>query len=333
MTSLDTGSPDFPITVVVCCYNAERTVAGTLRSLLEQSWPAREILVIDDGSRDRSVEVVSAIAAGDGRIRLIRNPSNRGTAYCRHLGLTQARTDVLMFFDADDLAEPRLLEKQARVLARDPDLLGVGSYARYVGEADGREDLGLQRVGPTDRETALQHFRRGKLMFMSPATLFWKRDALSVGGYRQQILPNAEGVRYEDFAEDLDLWCRMSDLGAQGRYFLSIPEPLFRYRKPPGSLSSRNLNLMQLKMRWIKDCLLRRRSGRPERTLAEFIQSRSRSQRFDDWRSDKAAGFYKAAGFSYASRRYVRLGAFLLLAALASPKLIRQKLKTQSVRR
>ncbi|MCM2476086.1 glycosyltransferase family 2 protein [Rhizobium sp. CG5] len=332
MTSTSAVSSPLPITVVVCCYNAESTIAETLWTLQDQTCPAQEILVIDDGSQDRSIEIVSQVAAGASHIRLIRNGANRGTAYTRHRGLQEANTEAVMFFDADDLAEPRLLEKQGRMLAENPDILGVGCHAYYVSENAGQQNLGRQCVGPTDRNAALQQFRSNKLTFMPPVTLFWRRDALAVGGYRQRIMPNAENIRYEDFAEDLDLWCRMSDFGSQGRHFLTIAEPLFRYRKPAGSLSTRNVRMMQLKMRWIKDCLLRRRSGEVERSLADFIASRSILDRVNDWRSDKAAGFYKQAGFSYSSRRYVRLGAFLLLTALASPKLIRQKLKTQSVR-
>jgi glycosyltransferase involved in cell wall biosynthesis len=332
MTNIAQFSSLLRITVVVCCYNAEGTIAETLRTLLAQTCPPHEILVIDDGSGDGSLDVVMAVAASNRTIRVIRNAANRGTAYCRHLGLQEAQTEALMFFDADDLAEPRLLERQAQVLAENPELLGVGSHALYFTEGAERTELGYQRVGPTSREAALLQFSGNKLTFMPPVTLFWRRDALAVGGYRRQILLNGDGIRYEDFAEDLDLWCRLSDLGADGRYFLTIAEPLFRYRKPVGSLSTKNLRLMQLKMRWIKDCLLRRRRGLEERSLAQFIASRGLVERFNDWRSDAAAGFYKQAGFAYAARRYLRLGGYLLLAAIASPKLIRQKLKTQSVR-
>jgi glycosyltransferase involved in cell wall biosynthesis len=319
------------ITVIVCCFNAEPTIGETLQSLLEQTWLPAAIRVIDDGSRDGSVDLVSRFAAENDLIRLIRNAANRGTAYCRQLGLTEAATEAVMFLDADDIADPALLEKQGRALAQDPSILGVGSHAHYFSGSGADSNIGRQRVGALDQASALLMYRQSKLMFMSPATLFRRQDALAAGGYRQSLLSNAKGIRYEDFAEDLDLWCRMADLGAEGRYFLTIPEVLFRYRKPPGSLSTKNLKLMQLKMRWIKDCMIRRRNGRAERSLAEFIASRSLRERLNDWRSDKAAAFYKAAGFSYASRHYLRLGLYLLLTAAVSPKLIRQKLKTQSV--
>ena len=146
-------------------------------------------------------------------------------------------------------------------------------------------------------------------------------------------MPNEAGIRYEDFSEDLDLWCRMSDLGSKGRYFLTLRESLLRYRKPLESLSTKNLGLMQLKMRWVKDCLRRRRSGQAERSLADFMASRGIVERFADWRSDKAAGYYKRAGFAYAKKNYPGLAFYLLLTGLMSPKLVRQKIATQKVAR
>ena len=230
MTETSPASPFLGITVIVCCYNAERTISDTLRSLREQTRSPDEILVIDDGSADRSLEVVNAIATADGRIRVLVNEINRGTAYSRQRGLEEARTEAVMFFDADDLAGPRLVETQERVLLGDAAILGVGSHAHYFSEEGVAGHLGTQRVGPTDRDAALKLYRAGKLMFMPPVTLFRREDALAVGGYRQSLMPNPQGIRYEDFAEDLDLWCRMSDLGGEGRYFMVVPQPLYRYR-------------------------------------------------------------------------------------------------------
>ncbi|MDH4412419.1 MAG: glycosyltransferase [Rhizobium sp.] len=319
------------MSVIVCCYNAERTIGDTLDSLARQTHPAREILVIDDGSSDRSAEIVAERAQRDGLIRLVCNTSNRGTAYSRQRGLNEASCDAVLFFDADDVAAPSLLEKQAERLTADQSLLGVGCYATYFASETQGGELGLQRIGATSREAAQRQYRGNKLVFMAPVTMFWRRDALAVGGYRQSLLLNDQGIRYEDYAEDLDLWCRMADLGAHGRHFITIPEPLFFYRKPAGSLSTRNVAVMQLKMRWIKDCMIRRRNGLAERGLADFLASRTRRERWADWRSDLAAGFYKRAGFAFASRRYARMGVFLSLVAITSPKLILQKLKTQSV--
>lgn len=319
------------VTVVVCCYNAGKTVARTLESLRAQEFADFEILAIDDGSKDDTITVLQDYATLEPRLRLLENIQNRGTAFTRQRGLDEARSPIVMYVDADDIADPTLVERLYETLLSDPALIGVGCYATYFTEEG--KDLGQQRVGPESRAEFERLHRQAKLLFMVPCTLFRKADALAVGGYRQAVLPNAAGIRYEDFSEDLDLWCRMSDLGAQGRYFLTLPESLLKYRKPLESLSTRNLEHMQLKMRWIKDCLRRRRAGESERSLPEFIASRSAGQRFSDWRSDKAAALYKRAGFAYAKRNFPSLAFYLLLTGLISPKLVRQKIATQRVKR
>ena len=319
------------VSVAVCCYNAATTLSRTLESLAAQDFADFEILAIDDGSMDGTLEVLYDHAAREPRLRVLENPSNRGTAFTRQRGLDEARADVVMFVDADDIADPRLVGHLHNTLSTDPDLIGVGCYATYFAEEG--KDLGIQRVGPESRAEFEHLYREAKLLFMVPCTMFRKADALAVGGYRQAVMPSPTGIRYEDFSEDLDLWCRMSDLGAQGRYFLTLPKTLLRYRKPLDSLSTRNLHYMQLKMRWIKDCLRHRRAGAPERDLGAFIASRGVWVRFGDWRSDKAAGFYKRAGFAYARRNFASLAWYLLLSGLMSPKLLRQKAATQTVTR
>lgn len=302
-----------------------------MESLRAQTFTDFEIVAIDDGSRDETVAALKDCASRDPRLRVVENDGNRGTAVTRQRGLDEARADLVMFVDADDIADPALVARLHETLTGDADLIGVGCYTTYFAEEG--KDLGIQRVGPETR-TAFEQLHAGaKLLFMVPVTLFRKADALAVGGYRQAVMPNADGIRYEDFSEDLDLWCRMSDLGATGRYFLTLPESLLRYRKPLDSLSTKNLVHMQLKMRWIKDCLRRRRADQPERSLADFIASRGALERFNDWRSDKAAEFYKTAGFCYARRNFAGLGWYLTLAGVLSPKLIRQKIATQKVSR
>ena len=317
------------VSIIVCCFNAASTVGQTLETLRVQTFGDFEIIAIDDGSSDDTVARLTEAARNDPRLRLLENPVNRGTAFTRQRGLEEARASLVMFVDADDHAQPDLVEQLHQALVADKDCLGVGCYATYF--TDAGKDLGIQRIGPTSREEFRFLFDNAKLVFMVPVTLFRKADALAVGGYRQDIMPNSEGIRYEDFSEDLDLWCRMSDLGADGRYFRVLPVSLLRYRKPLDSLSTKNLRNMQLKMRWIKDCLRRRRAGDAERSLAEFIASRSPLDRVNDWRSDQAAGFYKRAGFAYAQHRYVQLAALLVLVGLLSPKLLRQKYATQKV--
>ena len=317
------------VSIVVCCYNSSSTVERTLSSLTAQSFVDIEIILIDDGSSDDTVNLLKSFVNSDHRAKLLKNLSNRGTAYSRQRGLENSSCEFVMFIDSDDITEPELVSRLYGAISNDTALIGVGCYTTYFfNEGKG---IGIQRLGPTSKKEFQKIYNDSKLLFTAPCTMFRKSDAMKVGGYRLDILPNDDGIRYEDFSEDLDLWCRMSDLGKDGCYFLTLPTSLLHYRKPINSLSTKNVKFMQLKMRWIKDCMQRRRVGLSERTLQQFINSRTFLNKFNDWRIDKAAIFYKKAGFSFAKRNYLSLIYFVLLAGIMSPKLIRQKIVMQKI--
>lgn len=246
---------------------------------------------------------------------------------------TQVAVLLLGFSGQEEaVALMRVAERGALLVAMPLSFINTILGPYFVQAMKSEEDGAMRRiVRQSARLTLAASLPVALLLLLFGDTLIgWTFGApYGAMSYRQAVMPNPAGIRYEDFSEDLDLWCRMSDLGAEGRYFLTLPENLLRYRKPLDSLSTKNLSLMQLKMRWIKDCLRRRRAGQPERTLANFIASRTAWQRFSDWRSDNAAGFYKRAGFAYARRNFPALAWYLALASALSPKLIRQKIASQ----
>ena len=94
---------------IIPLYNAEKTIARTLDSLLAQTEPHFEILVIDDASTDRGCDIVEAYAQKDARIRLIRK-EHGGVSAARNRGLAEAQGEYIQFIDADDSAEPDMLE-------------------------------------------------------------------------------------------------------------------------------------------------------------------------------------------------------------------------------
>ena len=112
------------ISVIISAYNAEDTIADTLASVLAQTVPPDEIIVVDDGSTDQTAQVATAVS---GSIRVVRQ-SNRGSAAALNAGLKLATGDVFGFVDADDLWERDKLATQARVLAERSELDGVAGY-------------------------------------------------------------------------------------------------------------------------------------------------------------------------------------------------------------
>jgi glycosyltransferase involved in cell wall biosynthesis len=111
----DTDLPSHLVSVVIPAYNAEATINDTLRSVRSQTHPHLEIIVVDDGSADRTTSIVNAHAVSDGRITLI-SQKNAGVAAARNTGWQFARSALIAFVDADDLWAPTKIERQLEVI-------------------------------------------------------------------------------------------------------------------------------------------------------------------------------------------------------------------------
>ena len=105
--------------VIVPAYNAEKTIEGTLRSVLAQTATDLELIVVDDGSADSTPSLVAAIGATDSRVELITQ-SNQGTAGARNTGITRASSGYVSFLDNDDLWMPGYLEAMGHALDAAP---------------------------------------------------------------------------------------------------------------------------------------------------------------------------------------------------------------------
>ena len=98
------------VSVVIPIYNVEDKVARCLESILTQSLHDLEIIVVDDGTPDNSMQVVDRYAAGDNRFRVVAHERNRGLMQARKTGYMMAKGDYVMFCDSDDYLPPRALE-------------------------------------------------------------------------------------------------------------------------------------------------------------------------------------------------------------------------------
>jgi len=141
------------VTVGVTCYNAEDTIARALDSARAQKWPNTEIVVVDDRSTDRSAEIVDRIAAGDGRVRLVRHAENLGTGAARQTILDEARGEYLVFFDDDDESAPDRIRVQYERLVRYCEETGADAacYASGVRVYDNGYRRDIDAVGSRER--------------------------------------------------------------------------------------------------------------------------------------------------------------------------------------
>ena len=211
------------LSVVIPAYNAATTVRSAVRSVLNQTVAALEVIVVDDGSSDATAEVVSAMA--DPRVRLVSRP-NGGPAAARNAGIAAARGEWVAFLDSDDLWLPRYVERATAALAAAPNP-GFAYTDAYVFDS-GR---GLVKRGsasdaldppPPDRASFLAALLRRNFVFTSaavPAAVL-----ATVGGYDESL----------SLSEEYDLWLRILVAGFDAVW---IGGPLAIYRLHPGQSS------------------------------------------------------------------------------------------------
>ena len=208
------------ISIVIAAYNYGRFLAGTLDSVLAQTYRDWEAIIVDDGSTDNTQEVVEAYL-GDRRIRYYRT-DHVGQSAAKNAGIQKTTAPLVCILDADDLWLPPKLELQ-RTLFRDDLELGVAYTRRLVMDEDG---FLLQYDQPT--------LHRGQVLpkmfkdnFVCHSSVMIRRQVLEEVGMFDESIP---------MAIDYDLWLRIA-----ARYrFDYVDEPCVVYRTGHANLSRRS---------------------------------------------------------------------------------------------
>mgnify|MGYP004592201191 FL=1 len=116
------------ISIIMAAYNAENTIGQAITSVIQQTYTDFELIIINDCSTDRTVDVINEFIKKDTRIRLINNSKNMGVSYTRKHGLDEAKGYWIAILDSDDLWLPEKLEKQVEFQKKtNADLLYTGS--------------------------------------------------------------------------------------------------------------------------------------------------------------------------------------------------------------
>lgn len=192
-------------------YNGEKYVAEAIHSILKQSFENFELLVIDDGSRDSSADIVSQIR--DDRIRLIKNEKNLGVAKSLNKLILESQGEFVARMDADDIALPNRFEKQLNYIEENSDISICGSWVKCFGEEDH-----IFRYPEHHRENRLQLLLAP--CFAHPAVMWRKSDFIKNDLKYQEDPPTAE---------DYDLWVKAS----KKLKLANVQEVLLEYRMDP----------------------------------------------------------------------------------------------------
>jgi glycosyltransferase involved in cell wall biosynthesis len=323
------------VTVVICLYNVERFIDETLESLNNQILKNFDLLVIDDCSPDNSVSKVKEFfkTSSFQSTEIVHFEVNRGTAYARNFALHHVKTPCMLFFDADDVAQPNLLERLYTKINENKDYIAVSCYSKYI-DTNSKKIAGGHYIGPTSEDEFRYKAQNGKLILIPNVTLFKLEFAIQAGGYRLDGFASRK-LRYQDLSEDLDMWSRMSDFYTSGKVMLTIPEVLFYYRKSTSSLSASKESLiaMQNKIRYIKRNLKRRRAGGGDLFFVDYMDSLTILEKIKNYFKDASAYYYRKAGFSYVEKSYIVFTYYMILSVMLNPLYIIDKVKSNFLRK
>jgi glycosyltransferase involved in cell wall biosynthesis len=217
-------NPTPALTVLMPVYNAEDYLSDAIESVLNQTFARFELLIINDGSTDRSQDIINQFAQKDSRVRPIQQP-NMGIVKTLNRGIELAATELVARHDADDLSLPARFERQVDFLKANPDCVLVGTAAEVFSNAGAH-----RQVFPfCFHEQICDAFLFGNT-FVHGSVMFRRKAVIETGLYSK-----SSGARH---IEDFDLWARL----ARKHRVANLGEILYRYRDHPSSISNAQSN-------------------------------------------------------------------------------------------
>jgi len=206
------------VSVIIPTYNRSTLITETIDSVLAQTYLDFELIIVDDGSTDNTLEVLSMYGE---RIKIIQQ-DNQGQGSARNTGINSSRGELIAFLDSDDLWKPNKLEIQYELIKKKPDLAWVYSDAEAFDGMTGETlySFGEKQIlweGDILEKILIQDF------IPSPTPLIKKSVFEHVGYFNN----------YEA-SQDWDMWIRIAEKYPIGL----IPEPLARYRKHSGNITA-----------------------------------------------------------------------------------------------
>jgi glycosyltransferase involved in cell wall biosynthesis len=252
MTSMNAASPVSPphrapvaaprVSVVIPAYNAQRYLFESLESVLTQTFRDFECIVVDDGSTDRTPQIIDSLAVHDPRVQRLTVPHG-GIVKALNAGLQVARGEYIARTDSDDLCVPDRFEKQVRYLDEHPVCAVVGSKVTLVDPYN--STLWDVQVKPDHEGIETELLNGNGWAVIHPSTMLRRGAVEQAGGYRGEY----------EWVEDLDLFLRMAQFGE----LANLQDSLLRYRQHYGSVNRNKLGTqIELTGRAVLDAYQRR---------------------------------------------------------------------------
>jgi glycosyltransferase involved in cell wall biosynthesis len=221
-----------PVTVLMSTYNDERFIGEAIKSILRQTMPEFEFIIIDDASTDRTPIILAEFDEQDSRINIIRNPKNLGLTKSLNIGLKHARGQFIARMDGDDISHPERLERQYGYMMDNPQCYFLATEGILIGESGKKiKNIRINFNSLSQKEYILNYGSP----FVHSSMMFSKKKVLELGAYDENYKSR----------QDLELWLRAIYSGLE---ICVLKEPLICFRYHSQSLSHKSIKNFYLNL-------------------------------------------------------------------------------------
>jgi len=301
---MKTQAPE--LSIVMSVYNGEDDLDETLESILSQKGCDFEVIVVDDGSQDRSAEILAGYCGRHRRLRVLHQ-ENQGLTRALIRGCEEASGRYIARHDVGDVSHADRLRLQREALDSDPDLTFVSCWTQFCGPAG--EPLYVSRgQGQASRPIRILSQDRRRPFVAGPshhASVVFRRETYEkVAGYREEFY----------YCQDWDLWGRLAEHGT----FQMLEEVLYTARFLPGGISAQNRRRQRLLGKLQDEASWLRRSGKSEVPVLQRARAIRPSQGSRSSRRRTASGNYYIGSCLLANGDFAGL-AYLRKALVLNP--------------
>lgn len=213
------------ISIVMPAYNCEKYIEDAIKSVMNQTYKNWELIVLDDGSKDNTVNIINGLAAQDKRIKFYQNEKNQGVSVTRNRGISLAKGEWIAFLDSDDMWQEEKLEKQMNLKGKvNAEFMFTGSsYINEVGES-------YKGIFEVPTQVDYKKLRTHNVISCSSVLV------------KKKFFENIK-MEKDDMHEDYAVWLRILQ---QGVMAYAVNEPLLIYRISRNSKSGNKFKTIEM---------------------------------------------------------------------------------------
>jgi len=219
------------ISVIIPVFNAAPFLKESIESILNQTFSDFELLILNDKSTDKSLEIIKKFQLQDNRIIIIDKAQNTGPANLRNEGINAAKGNFIALMDADDISLPTRFEKQIAVLKNNPEIGVCGTWFTFFGSE--KNKIIKHSINSDAIKVSFLHSCN-----IGNPTVMFKKEVLGDLKFDNDYVP----------VEDYDLWSRLLAKTS----FYNIPESLLNYRQHNNNISKTKIDNVNRSVKKVK---------------------------------------------------------------------------------